>query len=147
MRGVAIGEDGTVDPQQQLFRSSAIGVETGPFISQVRGSAGECGEPVSNFVYAEEKTLGWRDVSYFMLRTGMCCRYHVYPFLVLRIPRRRTRILDRLESEPRLPAFTRALRCLPLSETRSLVMYTPLVSQVTGATYPYIKKVTGGIHR
>ena len=74
MRGVAIGEDGTVDPQQQLFRSSAIGVETGPFISQVRGSAGECGEPVSNFVYAEEKTLGWRDVSYFMLRTGMCCR-------------------------------------------------------------------------
>ena len=71
----------------------------------------------------------------------------MYPFLVLRIPRRRTRILDRLESEPRLPAFTRALRCLPLSETRSLVMYTPLVSQVTGATYPYIKKVTGGIHR
>ena len=55
MRGVAIGEDGAVDPQQQLFRSSAIGVETGPFISQVRGSAGECGEPVSNFVYAEEK--------------------------------------------------------------------------------------------
>ena len=39
----------------------------------------------------------------------------------------------------REPAFTRALRCLPLSETRSLVMYTPLVSQVTGATYPYIK--------
>ena len=38
MNGVAIGEDGTVDPMQQLFRNSAVGVETGPFISQVRRS-------------------------------------------------------------------------------------------------------------
>ena len=98
MRGVAIGEDGTVDPQQQLFRSSAIGVETGPFISQVRGSAGECGEPVSNFVYAEEKDT-WLEG---------CLLFHATYGYVLSIacvsvsgpahPRRRTRILDRLES-------------------------------------------------
>lgn len=35
MKGVAAGLDGRADPQSQLFRSSAIGVETGPFISQV----------------------------------------------------------------------------------------------------------------
>ena len=36
MNGVAVGPDGRADPQSQLFRSSALGVETGPFISQVR---------------------------------------------------------------------------------------------------------------
>ena len=36
MNGVAVGADGRADPQSQLFRSSALGVETGPFISQVR---------------------------------------------------------------------------------------------------------------
>lgn len=36
MKGVAVGSDGRADPQSQLFRSSAVGVETGPFISQVR---------------------------------------------------------------------------------------------------------------
>ena len=56
MRGVAIGEDGAVDPQQQLFRSSAIGVETGPFISQVRRSAASlC--VTTGFVYAKDETL------------------------------------------------------------------------------------------
>ena len=74
MNGVAIGENGTVDPLQQLFRNSAIGVETGPFISQVRRSAaGLC--DTTGFVYAKEETLGWRDTSvYFMPRTGICCR-------------------------------------------------------------------------
>ncbi|CAM9447778.1 unnamed protein product [Laminaria digitata] len=33
--GVAVGPDGRADPQSQLFRSSALGVETGPFISQL----------------------------------------------------------------------------------------------------------------
>lgn len=35
MNGVAVGSDGRADPQSQLFRSSAVGVETGPIISQV----------------------------------------------------------------------------------------------------------------
>ena len=35
MGGVAVGADGKADPQTQLFRSNAIGVETGPMISQV----------------------------------------------------------------------------------------------------------------
>ncbi|CAM9376610.1 unnamed protein product [Laminaria digitata] len=35
MDGVAVGPDGRADPQSQLFRSSALGVETGPFISQL----------------------------------------------------------------------------------------------------------------
>ncbi|CAN0598386.1 unnamed protein product, partial [Laminaria digitata] len=35
--GVAVDpETRRADPQSQLFRSSAFGVETGPFISQVR---------------------------------------------------------------------------------------------------------------
>ena len=32
---VSIGPDGTVDPFSQLFRATFVGVETGPFISQV----------------------------------------------------------------------------------------------------------------
>ena len=36
MNGVAVGPDGRADPQSQLFRSTAVGVETGPMISQVR---------------------------------------------------------------------------------------------------------------
>lgn len=36
MNGVAVGSDGRADPQSQLFRASAVGVETGPMISQVR---------------------------------------------------------------------------------------------------------------
>ena len=36
MKGVAVGADGKADPQSQLFRSNAIGVETGPMISQVK---------------------------------------------------------------------------------------------------------------
>ena len=36
MNMVAVGPDGRADPQTQLFRSSALGVETGPFVSQVR---------------------------------------------------------------------------------------------------------------
>ena len=36
MKGVAVGPDGKADPQQQLFRNSAIGAETGPMISQVQ---------------------------------------------------------------------------------------------------------------
>ena len=39
MNGVAVGSNGKADPQSQLFRSSAIGVETGPFISQVQCSS------------------------------------------------------------------------------------------------------------
>lgn len=35
MGGVSVGEDGSVDPQTQLFRASFVGVETGPMISQV----------------------------------------------------------------------------------------------------------------
>ena len=35
MNGVAVDADGRPDPQQQLFRSTAVGVETGPMISQV----------------------------------------------------------------------------------------------------------------
>ncbi|CAN0389254.1 unnamed protein product, partial [Scytosiphon promiscuus] len=35
MNWVAVGRDGRADPQSQLFRSTAIGVETGPMISQV----------------------------------------------------------------------------------------------------------------
>ncbi|CAN0555962.1 unnamed protein product, partial [Laminaria digitata] len=35
MNGVAVGSDGRADPHSQLFRSSALGVETGPFVSQV----------------------------------------------------------------------------------------------------------------
>lgn len=37
MNGVAIGADGYLDPHTQLFRSSFVGVETGPMISQVIG--------------------------------------------------------------------------------------------------------------
>lgn len=33
--GVAIGTDGSVDPDSQLFRANFVGVETGPMISQV----------------------------------------------------------------------------------------------------------------
>lgn len=40
MNGVAVGTDGRADPQSQLFRSAAIGVETGPMISQVRRDRG-----------------------------------------------------------------------------------------------------------
>lgn len=36
LNGVAVASDGRPDPQSQLFRSSAVGVETGPMISQVR---------------------------------------------------------------------------------------------------------------
>ena len=36
MFGVALNDDGSVDPLSQLFRSNFIGVETGPMISQVR---------------------------------------------------------------------------------------------------------------
>ena len=36
MNMVAVGPDGRADPQTQLFRSSALGVETGPFVSQVQ---------------------------------------------------------------------------------------------------------------
>nr|CAQ51446.1 putative vanadium-dependent iodoperoxidase 3 [Laminaria digitata] len=35
MVGVAVDRDGRADPQSQLFRTSAFGVETGPFISQL----------------------------------------------------------------------------------------------------------------
>ncbi|CAM9112449.1 unnamed protein product, partial [Laminaria digitata] len=35
MIGVAVGSDGRADPQSQLFRASAVGVETGPMISQL----------------------------------------------------------------------------------------------------------------
>ncbi|CAM9167488.1 unnamed protein product, partial [Laminaria digitata] len=35
MKGVAVGSDGRADPQSQLFRYSAVGVETGPMISQL----------------------------------------------------------------------------------------------------------------
>ncbi|CAM9505578.1 unnamed protein product, partial [Laminaria digitata] len=35
MTGVAVGMDGKADPQSQLFRSTAVGVETGPMISQL----------------------------------------------------------------------------------------------------------------
>ncbi|CAN0395332.1 unnamed protein product, partial [Scytosiphon promiscuus] len=35
MNMVAVGSDGRADPQTQLFRSSALGVETGPFVSQL----------------------------------------------------------------------------------------------------------------
>lgn len=34
--GVAVGYDGSVDPHSQLFRSSFVGIETGPMVSQVR---------------------------------------------------------------------------------------------------------------
>ena len=40
MGGVAVGSDGMADPQTQLFRNSAMGVQTGPMISQV-----QCGLP------------------------------------------------------------------------------------------------------
>lgn len=33
--GVAVRDDGSVDPSSQLFRASFIGVETGPMVSQV----------------------------------------------------------------------------------------------------------------
>ena len=46
MNGVAVGPDGRADPQSQLFRSSALGVENGPFISQV-GCFGVSGVGVS----------------------------------------------------------------------------------------------------
>ena len=36
MNGVAVDANGRADPQTQLFRSSALGVEKGPMISQVR---------------------------------------------------------------------------------------------------------------
>ena len=36
MPGVAVDENGRADPQTQLFRSTAVGVTTGPMISQVR---------------------------------------------------------------------------------------------------------------
>ena len=36
MRGVAVDRRGRADPKSQLFRSSAVGVETGPMISQVK---------------------------------------------------------------------------------------------------------------
>ena len=39
MKGVAVGSDGRADPESQLFRSSALGVETGPFVSQVWGGS------------------------------------------------------------------------------------------------------------
>ncbi|CAM9093034.1 unnamed protein product [Laminaria digitata] len=35
MDGIAVGRDGRADPQSQLFRTSALGVEKGPFISQL----------------------------------------------------------------------------------------------------------------
>lgn len=36
MFGVAMQEDGCVDPSSQLFRANFIGVETGPMVSQVQ---------------------------------------------------------------------------------------------------------------
>lgn len=33
--GVAVRDDGSVDPPSQLFRASFVGVETGPMVSQV----------------------------------------------------------------------------------------------------------------
>lgn len=33
--GVAVRDDGSVDPSSQLFRASFVGVETGPMVSQV----------------------------------------------------------------------------------------------------------------
>lgn len=42
MNGVAVGSDGRADPQSQLFRSTAVGVETGPMISQVGRSEVYC---------------------------------------------------------------------------------------------------------
>ncbi|CAN0471952.1 unnamed protein product, partial [Scytosiphon promiscuus] len=35
MNFVAVGPDGRADPLTQLFRSSAVGVETGPHVSQL----------------------------------------------------------------------------------------------------------------
>ena len=35
MNGVAVDSEGRADPQTQLFRSTAYGVQTGPFVSQV----------------------------------------------------------------------------------------------------------------
>ncbi|CAN0531731.1 unnamed protein product, partial [Scytosiphon promiscuus] len=35
MGGVSVGADGSVDPFAQLFRSSFVGVETGPMVSQL----------------------------------------------------------------------------------------------------------------
>lgn len=35
MNGVAVDANGRADPQTQLFRSTAVGVTTGPMISQV----------------------------------------------------------------------------------------------------------------
>ena len=36
MFGVAMQDDGYVDPLSQLFRANFIGVETGPMVSQVQ---------------------------------------------------------------------------------------------------------------
>ena len=40
MGGVSVKADGSVDPLTQLFRSSFVGVETGPMISQVIACGG-----------------------------------------------------------------------------------------------------------
>ena len=34
---VSMGKDDRIDPYSQLFRSTFVGVETGPMISQVKG--------------------------------------------------------------------------------------------------------------
>ena len=94
----------------------------------------------------------------FMLRTrhfvrGRFCLFHalhgylfsivlmVAEFCSLRISCGRTRSPDRVEGEPHLSAFTRALRrrvpCLPLAYTKSLVLYT--LNEATSATYLYLK--------
>ena len=71
MNGVAIGPNGAADPLTQLFRSTAVGVEVGPFISQV--GAEECGEPLyatrfssavpAGFHSKEEEFSRRRDIS------------------------------------------------------------------------------------
>lgn len=43
MNGVAVDSEGRADPQTQLFRSTAYGVQTGPFISQVWMAAMKAG--------------------------------------------------------------------------------------------------------
>ena len=47
MGGVSVQADGSVDPLTQLFRSSFVGVETGPMISQVTA----CGDRMVVVVY------------------------------------------------------------------------------------------------
>jgi len=65
----------------------------------------------------------------------------VLPRRALRISCGRTRSPDRVEGEPHLSAFTRALRrrvpCLPLAYTKSLVLYT--LNEATSAAYLYLK--------